>query len=337
MKSFIASMLFALLISQTAVAQEKKLNWVRETDNAGWQPRDSQGEFVYKNHLWILGGWFDSYKPNPRDVWKSADGKKWEQVISEAPWIHSDLPMSITFKDKMWMMGGWYNGRLEGHEAGNQVWSSTDGAHWKQEKMAAAWSPRVASAVVEFKGKIWLMGGIGNYFFSKGKETLLNDVWYSEDGANWKLATPNAAWSPRAFHQAAVLNDKIYLFGGGNYMPEYEGYNDVWSSSDGVNWEQVSQSAPWHHRIWHSAVVYRDHIWMMGGWSNPPYKNWDDVWYSKDGKQWKQLKSDVSWKERHELSAFVFNDKIWITGGLMPPLANDVWSLYVPEDFFKNE
>jgi len=40
--------------------------------------------------------------------------------------------MSLAFKGRMWMMGGWYNGRLPGHSASAAVWSSTDGAHWKQ-------------------------------------------------------------------------------------------------------------------------------------------------------------------------------------------------------------
>ncbi len=31
-------------------------NWVCETRQAAWQARDSQGDFVYDNHLWILGG-----------------------------------------------------------------------------------------------------------------------------------------------------------------------------------------------------------------------------------------------------------------------------------------
>ena len=47
-------------------------------------------------------------------------------------------------------------------------------------------------------------------------------------------------------------------------------------------------------------AVYRDRMWVLGGWSNNPSKNWPDVWYSKDGKDWRQLTSDVIWKERHE-------------------------------------
>jgi hypothetical protein len=314
------------------MAQGRNPDWVEETKNAGWQPRDSQGEAVYNDRLWIFGGWFNSYEAPPRDVWASKDGKDWKPVTSLAPWIHSDLPMSFVHAGKMWMMGGWYNGRLKGHSASNDVWSSTDGVRWQLETKEAAWSPRLAAVVLVFKGKIWLLGGTENYYF--GDETSLkNDVWYSSDGKEWKLATADAGWSPRAYHQAAVLNGKIYVFGGGNYLPEYHAKNDVWSSEDGVHWTKICDAAPWHERLWFSSVVYRDRIWVMGGWSNNPYKNWSDVWYSDDGKEWKEYKSEVVWKERHEHSAFVFHDKIWIAGGMSPPLVNDVWSLELPKDW----
>src|SRR5262245_28438806 len=96
--------LFAVVILATnpALPQDKAPDWVRVTENADWQARDSQGEVVYKDHLWIFGGWFDSFKAAPRDVWNSADGKTWKLVTDNAPWKHSDLPMSVVFKDKMW-------------------------------------------------------------------------------------------------------------------------------------------------------------------------------------------------------------------------------------------
>lgn len=322
---------FFLMIADT-MAQSPGVNWIEQYTHAGWQPRDSQGEVVFKNKMWIMGGWFNSKEAPPRDVWNSKDGKKWKLVTAEAPWIHSDLCMSVVFKNKIWMMGGWYNGRLPGHSASNQVWSSKNGKTWKQETAAAAWSPRLAAAVVEFKGKLWLLGGSENYYFGN-QNSLKNDVWYTVDGKEWTLATANAGWAPRAYHQAAVLNDKLYVFGGGNYVPDYFALNDVWCTEDGVNWTKLSEHAPWHERIWFSTVVYRNRIWVMGGWSNNPYKNWDDVWYSDDGKQWTRYTSTISWKERHEPSAFIFRDKIWIAGGMTPPLVNDVWSLQLPANW----
>ena len=327
-------LILALIIGlyRTVSFAQQNPDWIQESPAVAWQARDSQAELVYNNKLWIFGGWFNSKEAPPRDVWNSADGKKWNLINNSAPWIHSDLSMSIVFKNKMWMMGGWYNGRLEGHSASNQVWSSTDGIKWKSETDKAAWTPRIASAILEFKGKIWILGGTENYYFGD-KNSLKNDVWYSSNGKDWKLATANAGWSPRAYHQAAVLNNKIYVFGGGNYVPEYHALNDVWSSEDGINWVKEISSAPWHERLWFNSVVYRNRIWVMGGWSNNPYKNHQDVWFTKDGKTWEEYKSDKVWKERHEASTFVFKDKIWIAGGMNPPLVNDVWSLRLPEDW----
>ncbi len=333
------SLVIAFVIVSMAVsvfAEEKKFNWVKVTEKAGWQARDSQGELVFKDQLWIFGGWFSSYAAPPRDVWSSTDGKVWKLISKEAPWIHSDLPMSVVFDDKMWMMGGWYNGRLKGHSAGNQVWSSVDGKQWKLETNKAEWTPRLASALVEFKGKMWLLGGSENYYFGD-KTSLKNDVWYSADGKEWKQATADAGWSPRAYHQAAVLNGKMYVFGGGNYTPEYHATNDVWSSEDGIHWKQETAKAPWHERLWFSSVVYRDHMWVIGGWSNNPAKNKNDAWYSNDGKNWQRLPVGKVWKERHELSAFVFQDKIWIAGGHAQPLNSEVWSLDIPKDWFKKK
>lgn len=308
---------------------QKNFDWMQVTDSASWQARDSQGELVYNNKLWIFGGWFNSYEAPPRDVWSSADGKQWQLVEKSAPWIHSDLSMSLTFKNKMWFMGGWYNGRLPGHSASNQVWSSTDGKAWKQETKNAGWSPRLASGLVEHDGKMWILGGHENYYFGD-KSNLKNDVWSSADGKNWTQVTSNAGWAPRSYHAAVAHDNKLWVLGGGNYVPDYESHNDVWSSADGKTWTQVTKSAPWDARLWFSAAVYRDRMWVVGGWANNPSRNLGDVWHSADGKNWTQLNSNVVWKERHEHSVFVFQDKLWVAGGHARPLNNEVWSLFIP-------
>lgn len=331
--SRVAGFFAIAIVAAFAAAAEPEPSWTK-VGNAQWQARDSQGEVVFNDKLWIFGGWFDSYHAPPRDVWNSADGKTWELVTKEAPWKYSDLPMSLTFDKKMWVMGGWYNGRLPGHGSTNEVWSSTDGKDWKLEAEHAGWTPRLAGAVVEFKGRMWVLGGIENYYFGDEK-SLKNDVWSSADGKTWTQATADAGWAPRAYHQAAVLGDKIYVFGGGNYVPKYQAFNDVWSSRDGVTWTKETDAAPWSPRLWFSAVTYRNRMWVIGGWSKTPNTNWGDVWYSEDGKAWSQLKTPSAWKERHELSAFVLKDKLWIAGGHAMPLSNEVWSINLSEAYLK--
>ena len=331
MRRVMLTVLALTLTTATLPAQDNP-DWVRATAAAAWQPRDSQGELVYRDQLWIFGGWFNSFAAPPRDVWSSADGKAWTKVTAPAPWIHSDLPMTLVFADQMWMMGGWYNGRLKGHSASNQVWSSTDGVTWNQATARAGWSPRIAAAAVVFQDKMWLLGGTENYYFGDQK-SLRNDVWYSSDGRQWHQATAEAPWAPRAYHQTVVLNDRIYLFGGGNYVPQYAAYHDVWSSADGIHWRRETASAPWSPRLWFSAVVYRQQMWVLGGWSNNPSTNWGDAWYSADGRTWREFKTDVVWKARHEHSALVHQDKLWIAGGHARPLSSEVWSLHLPANW----
>ena len=302
-------------------------DWVLETEAAAWQPRDSTGEFVYEDQMWILGGWFTPHVPNPKDVWKSSDGINWTCTTDDAPWDHGDLPATFVHDGKMWLMGGRI---LPGTVVSNNVWSSTDGAEWALEG-EADWCPRVSPGFVEFKDRMWVMGGTED-FYQNNDETMKNDVWSTADGKEWRLEVEHAPWSIRAHHEAIVFQDKMWIMGGGHWQPETIPLNDVWCSEDGVNWTQVTENAPWTKRMWFSLVVYRDHMFVLGGW-NRVDGNFGDVWFSKDGANWTEMKSDVIWKTRHEHSAYVFQDKIWIAGGHAAPLNSEVWSLSLPESW----
>ena len=310
--------------------------WVKVTDHAAWKPRDSSGEVVLDGKMWLLGGWFNSNGPVfPNDVWSSADGVKWTLVSPAAPWVHADLPTTLVHDNKMWIMGGWDKGRLPGASASNQVWCSRDGAKWQQATAKAAWSPRLGAGGAVLGGKMWVLGGIEQYFFGTRKD-LLNDVWSSADGARWELATRNAPWAPRAYHAVLAFDNKLWVMGGGNYLPAYEDHNDVWSSADGVRWTKVADKAPWHARIWFSALEYKNRMWVLGGWSNKPSQNWNDVWYSADGANWKELKTETVWSKRHEHSAYVHNGKLWVVAGNSWPCTNDVWQLEIPDSWLEH-
>jgi len=101
--TLLTALLLAPLAALHAAETPPRPDWVLE-GTAPWQARDSQAEWVFKDQLWIGGGWFQSHEAPPRDVWASADGKTWKLVEKAAPWLHSDLPMNLTFADKMWTM-----------------------------------------------------------------------------------------------------------------------------------------------------------------------------------------------------------------------------------------
>lgn len=305
-------------------------DWVLANPQADWQARDSQGEFVYDGHMWILGGWFAVKEPNPRDVWRSPDGLNWTRTVEVAPWEHSDLSVAMVHGGKMWFMGG---RRLPGAENSNKVWSSTDGAQWTLESEAAGWCPRVSPCFAVFRDRMWVFGGTES-FYDHSEAMVKNDVWSSADGIEWKLETADAGWSRRAHAQTVVFDGKLWLFGGGLWSPEHVARNDVWCSEDGVTWTQVTEAAPWDPRLWFSLVVYRDHMWVLGGWSKE-HGNFGDVWYSKNGRDWTELKSDVMWTARHEHSTLVFQDKLWVMGGYADALTSEVWTLAIPEGWLE--
>ena len=58
--------------------------------------------------------------------------------------------------------------------------------------------------------------------------------------------------------------------------------NDVWSSSDGVTWTQVTSAASWSGRYRFGALAYSNQMWVLGGCtaiSTATYTN--DVWFSQ--------------------------------------------------------
>ncbi len=288
-------------------------DWKQVLKPAPFPARDSAGELVFKDQMWLLGGYLPKVSG---DIWSSPNGLDWQQT-GTLPSEHGiNIPANFVFREKMWVADNM-----------GVLFASSDGKTWETINAAPPWAGRYAVGHAVFKNRMWVFGGYDN----KGK--LFNDVWSSADGVEWKLETASAPWSPRQlFGNVVVKDDKLWIVGGGltKYEP-FRAYRDVWNSEDGVNWKQVAQTAPWPARIWSSCVVYRDRIFLLGGFrAQPKWENLGDVWYSSDGEKWHQLETETSWSPRHEHSPYVFDDKLWVVAGNSWPLQNDVWSLEIP-------
>jgi hypothetical protein len=115
--------------------------------------------------------------------------------------------------------------------------------------------------------------------------------------------------------------------GGGKWEANPTLLNDIWSSTDGLRWELVTEHAEWKGRLWASAVVYRDAIWLIGG----RYETDRDsrrIWRSADGRRWEWVQGPSEYKGRHAPSVLNFKDNIWIAGGTAGRVANDVWAFH---------
>ena len=66
---------------------EPEYRWIQVTDNAPFVGRDGAGALVFKDKMWLIGGWNPREKDRAHvpthcanDVWCSEDGATWTMV-----------------------------------------------------------------------------------------------------------------------------------------------------------------------------------------------------------------------------------------------------------------
>ncbi len=326
-------------------------HWVKVTDHANFLPRDGAGALVYRDSLYLIGGWnpYDTiYFPRTcsNDVWSSKDGNSWKLVKRNSfankdfnpnsDWEGRHTAGYVVFDGKMWIVGG----DLSQNHYQFGVWNSTNGKDWVRvnKDKPVPWGPRVLHITATFKDKIWVIGGQTLPQFAESEEKLFNDIWNSSDGITWtKVEIAGDQFKPRgAICGSVVFKDRLWIIGGGTYdtpsSPERVCYSDVWSTADGVNWKCHTENAGWRPREYHNVITFDGKMWVLGGASTGK-ENYNDVWYSDDGENWKELKN-TPWLPRHAASVFVSQENIVFTSGSVREdkrkgsrLVNDVWKL----------
>jgi leucine-zipper-like transcriptional regulator 1 len=250
------------------------INWTQATASAEFLPRDSATSVVYDNKMWIIGG--RTYGKNRsqmslNDVWYSTNGVNWTEATASAEFSPREEAVSVIFDNKMWVIGGIridiipYN-YTELHD----IWTSTDGVHWTEVNASPALPSRHYATSLVYDDKIWVIGGF-NYL-----NIPVNDVWYSTDGNHWSVANNSAAFIKRIGTSSVVYNNKMWLLGGDGTTGGEDDYrlcNDVWVSTNGVNWTLVNgginengeTSSGFTPRAYHTSAVYDNKIWVIGG------------------------------------------------------------------------
>ncbi|PTY35799.1 hypothetical protein BGP77_00255 [Saccharospirillum sp. MSK14-1] len=303
----------------------------RSTDGRTWQQQTPKGDLisaredhqvvVFKNALWLVGG------NGENDIWTSSDGVTWEDKTPE----NNALPIPFLGGYQVAVYNDGHGEQLwatsEGY--GNAgVWSSSDGAVWTQKTPQAAFSSLFHHQMLVFDAgrgdELWLVGG--------GTTGELQDdyVWSSSNGIDWQHNTLKAGFSGRGGYQVVAYDDgqgeQLWVIGG------YDGdrRNDVWSSSDGLNWTLKTVSADFSPRQNHQVVVFDDgsgdRLWVIGGHTSSDYAN--DVWSSRDGIDWQahpQPAGEERFSARREHQVVVFDEAIWVIGGRDSNYQNDVW------------
>ena len=89
--------------------------------------------------------------------------------------------------------------------------------------------------------------------------------------------------------------------------------NDVWDSTNGINWSQKTASAGWSRRDQHTSLVYNNKMWVIGGTDTS--NRFNDVWDSTNGINWSQTTASANWSARYGHTSLVYDNKMWVIGG----------------------
>lgn len=156
------------------------------------------------------------------------------------------------FKGRFWIIGGGATNTLY-----KDVWSSSDGMNWKLETYNTPFLSRKGHQLVAFRDpsdgreKLWLIGGFvqARGYSSTNVTQSEGDIWNSVDGINWTKVLPASPFKSRGEHLIRVSKDpdtgqeKLWLFGGENRTARtWNKLYDVWSSTNGINWTQETNS-----------------------------------------------------------------------------------------------
>ena len=227
---------------------------------------------------------------------------------------------------------------------------------WTELNGNAPWAARAGLHTVELDGRFYLMGGRTPVdpatlpFPIPGASDFWADVWVSDDeGVSWEQILSNDVpghWAPRAYFQAVVKGNAMYVLGGQDFGIMSNFFNDVWSSTDGVSWTELTSDAGWEGRAGLRAVTFKDEIYIFGGsqfddaaivpGEAPPRIYYNDVWKSADGMTWQEMTDDAPWEPRAGAVVVVKDDYMYLLGGeagfICDPLPdcelpyfNDVW------------
>jgi hypothetical protein len=169
--------------------------------------------------------------------------------------------------------------------AEDATWSSIDGIKWTTTKNNATEAVRPGASQIFFKGKFWLMGGMNSW------AEFTNEIWSSTNAVEWTLVAKHAPWAARRNALVVEFDGKLWLFGGAESSGKTDvtpvrAYTDVWQSSDGVDWKQISSNtAPSGEQI----LIFQNQMWLLGK---------DGAWTTNDGKTFRQTATGRPFSDR---------------------------------------
>lgn len=256
----------------------------------------------------------------------------WNKIADEE-WEAYEIIRTVFFDDQIFAFGYTKNPGSFASEDIVGTYTSTDGVSWTEvdardnqynyvKDESGYLMPQGRSvSIVAFDDKLWSIGGWvigrrdenGNIPFNDP----VKDVWSSADGISWTRNIIEDGFSKREAVTALNYDGKLWVIGGngvGSFGALGSPLRDVWSSTDGINYDSINANPEFPARTAPAAVVFDNKMWLIGG-ADGGGVFLNDVWSSTNGVTWTQESAAAGFPVRKAASAFVFNEKLFLLGG----------------------
>ena len=244
-------------------ASEDGCNWEMITAEGPFTVRRHPAATVFENKIWIAGGrsGFLADDQSLNDVWFSENGEDWTAATLKANFTNRFGHTLNAFNGQLWIIGGFEKSKIWVADA---ISASDDGTYWFPINEIPAFGNRAYHTTLEHNDRLWVIGGVGASVL--GPNTTGNaEVWYTDNGYHWMLASKEAGFPPRFGHTAVSDGNHIYLIGGSNPNENHHHLNDIWRSHNGTDWEEIKVTDPPLKRLGHTSLYFKNHIWAIDG------------------------------------------------------------------------
>jgi N-acetylneuraminic acid mutarotase len=290
------------------------------------EPNEERNGVVSGGKLYLIGG-------NPVGMTGAPPGAVWEYDPAGDKWTKKkNMPLAAHHvavaenAGKIYVFGGGTQKQAGGpsYVPANNAWEYDPAADsWKA--LAALPTARLAAVAAAVGGKIYVLGGAGNYKSRDGQSLDPNqphrvfDVNEVYDPATNSWASKQVLPTPRSAMFAGVVNGKIYLIGGRvgaafatvgsatDIVEEYDPATDKWG------FLKDRMPTPRDEGV---AVVYNNRIYVAGGESinalNNSVSRAFEV-YDPASNSWQSLGNMPL--ARYGLAGGVIGNRIHVVGG----------------------
>ncbi len=233
----------------------------------------------------------------------------------------------VVFNNSLYSLGGWKTTNT----VYNHVFKTDNLQDWSMVQ-DAAWSPRHTFGASVVSNKVFVYGAdfqnllYPNYPTSK-------DCWSTSDMKTWTLQTANAPFNVRILYGACVHQNNLYIIGGQKNLNTGDGISSIYKSSDGKNWQFVSNGIPeFETNISGHAVSFNGKLWVISG-------GYYNINGSKDysSKVFSSVDGGVNWLQEANFpgqacqyaNTVVYDNKLWFLFGNAAALGNlkQMWSM----------